>query len=279
MSKHRSGFTLVELLVVISIISLLISLLLPALGQARAVTRTAMCQSGQRQCMLAVQMYANDFTGWTFPSDGGGVFMSGGPFAANARNWANSFMVSGYLPNVIINSWTNNVTNPPYKCLWFTSVPRNSIFSCTNALPLLNAFVQSGVVSVPTSQMMGSWSYGLRIAPYPGYPGEAWACPGNDTTLYAYHARLDSLSTKHAYMADSINYTYATNPVANYATTNATQSASFAITSGATWTGLMDRPHSDSAAVAFPDGHGSVLSNDAITSMGDYSVNVPFPGQ
>jgi prepilin-type N-terminal cleavage/methylation domain-containing protein len=54
------GFTLVELLVVISIIALLISILLPSLGKARVAARKAVCMAGARSVNLAVSFYAAD---------------------------------------------------------------------------------------------------------------------------------------------------------------------------------------------------------------------------
>jgi prepilin-type N-terminal cleavage/methylation domain-containing protein len=60
MSKRKYGFTLVELLVVIGIIALLISILLPALGKARASAQIVKCSAKMRDFGNAVRMYAND---------------------------------------------------------------------------------------------------------------------------------------------------------------------------------------------------------------------------
>ncbi|MCA9312526.1 MAG: DUF1559 domain-containing protein, partial [Phycisphaerales bacterium] len=53
--------TLIELLVVVAIIALLIGLLLPALGHARAGARATVCLSQQRQLALTMFMYAGDY--------------------------------------------------------------------------------------------------------------------------------------------------------------------------------------------------------------------------
>jgi L-fucose mutarotase len=64
---HRSfvkrGFTLVELLVVISIIALLMAVLLPALSKARTQAKRVVCLGGMRQLVTAWMAYAENNDG------------------------------------------------------------------------------------------------------------------------------------------------------------------------------------------------------------------------
>jgi prepilin-type processing-associated H-X9-DG protein/prepilin-type N-terminal cleavage/methylation domain-containing protein len=73
----RYGMTLLELLTTIGIIGLLIALLLPALGAARASVQRATCQSRLAQLGVALQAYESDHQ--TFP-----------PAGADERGWTAS---------------------------------------------------------------------------------------------------------------------------------------------------------------------------------------------
>src|SRR2546423_11766578 len=54
------GFTIVELLVVVVIVSVLAALLLPALAKAREQGRSSVCRNNMRQIALAMTLYADE---------------------------------------------------------------------------------------------------------------------------------------------------------------------------------------------------------------------------
>jgi prepilin-type N-terminal cleavage/methylation domain-containing protein/prepilin-type processing-associated H-X9-DG protein len=113
----KEGFTLVELLVVISIIALLMAILLPALARARELGKRAVCMNGLKQLQLGWGLYCDGnteklptgevYVSWNFPSGG----TLGGPQLAWCE-WPHPLH-----PGVPPNATTNYANAYSYDCV------------------------------------------------------------------------------------------------------------------------------------------------------------------
>ncbi len=91
LAKALRGFSLIELLVVISIIALLIGIALPALSKARDTANVIRCSSGLRQIGQSMSGYAGDYGHrWLTHSDG-------------VSRWPTTLINSGRLPKAKIS--------------------------------------------------------------------------------------------------------------------------------------------------------------------------------
>ena len=120
MKKERSkGFTLVELLVVISIIALLLSILMPSLQKAREQAKRIVCMGNIKQLAIGIVLYAEDNNGKTI----------GGKIGSTEMNYADESLVWQSPPDRILNhGWLCE----------YGYIPKSSVYYCPSMRHILH---------------------------------------------------------------------------------------------------------------------------------------------
>lgn len=145
------GFTLIELLVVIAIIAVLVSLLLPAVQQAREAARRTQCRNQLKQLALAMHNYESSHS--CFPP---GQIRLSFPTTPRVRGWSMFVQILPYLEqSALYSQWdfanplaneTNGNTGfilPVLVCPSAT-LPQNPFVKTSGALYSLTSYGGNG---------------------------------------------------------------------------------------------------------------------------------------
>jgi len=168
-SLWRRGFALIELLVVIAVISLLMTLLLPALNSARSYARDTACLNNMRQLGQGLNFYAVDYNNYLPPSFGGTP--DGCPYYGA---WI--LCVATYLGKDVD---PNNRSKATYNAVVPLRQSPTGVFLCPSTLPNANGVMRwsYGPTVCANNETDYNGSYKGGFMRFNASPGIYWAKP------------------------------------------------------------------------------------------------------
>jgi prepilin-type processing-associated H-X9-DG protein/prepilin-type N-terminal cleavage/methylation domain-containing protein len=160
MSRKGKAFTLIELLVVIGIITLLISILLPALNRAREQANSIKCASNMRQLYADTLMYVQDNRGMLF------YLSTTAPFTPNIGGGPVYYPLALYMTANVQLDFADDpgFNGQPGTLLQYlgngssSTIARSAVFNCPTDI----ANGQSGQSSIATTPWIRNFSYSFN---------------------------------------------------------------------------------------------------------------------
>lgn len=251
------GFTLMELMAVMAIISVLAAIILPALANARERSRSIYCVNNTRQLTLAWHLYADDHEG---------MLPYNVPMETPARtnlNWVNNVMTWDLSPdNTNLNTISEAALGP--YVLGVTSIYRCPSDRVLSAVQIAAGWTQR-IRSYSMNAMVGNMGSSNSVnANNPGYRQFL------NLDQIAHPTEIFVFLDEHP---DSIDDGYFID----------TEPASSAINMSSVpineWRDLPASYHNRSAAFCFADGHASLhhwQNGSTIAPATPYEANLPI---
>jgi len=265
--NKRNAFTLVELLVVISIIALLMSILMPSLSAARENAFRVVCISNTKNIALANEIYANEYDDRYVPvrDDRMNSLLPGDP-KGDQRSWAANMRfrtIVGYLGKNIDDALLK--IDPAYEDV-LTIVPED--FQCPS-----DRVVKKNQISGYDTL----WSYGYNVTDWAEEFGTRWFSPGSPNIIYGHiRSRVRQPASKLAFI-DSCDWWvqwYSANYIDAWDVFGQVPPDVYNPPYG----GPVLYRHSESAVIGFYDGHVECQGKERVFDHDDFNANPQRPG-